>query len=434
MSYLCIENENEVPVEAFTMLGVSSSRGNAESIGQFGTGSKHGVLSLLRAEIEAYYYSGTTKITPYTEEQYVDNVGCISRVNYKIGTRTEKTSMTLSFGELDWSESIPMALREFISNALDAVDGDWRQISISTVEKPRGKAGKTRVFVAMNREVGKYLSEMKDRFLHCTGKQGLRILPKQELSKCRVYRKGVFVRELPRNSIFDYNFGEELEIDESRNLNDYAAESAITHAVKRDVEACKKIISTLTSGQTDCIEAGFSSWRLEGSTAILEAWNSLYDENQVLCSSIVDAQYVEKKGLPYVVIHSGQWFEALRAMGVRNSLNVLSTLEQKGGEIHDASEECISTVHSVWNMLEELEYTFGKPIPEIKQFSSAMDAGVKCYGYRQGDAIYLADEMCTNKRVILEEIAHYISDCSDETRDFEDWIFALCDKFMSLVL
>ena len=44
--FLMIANNGVAPVQSFTVLGVSTARGNSDKIGQFGSGAKHG-LSLI---------------------------------------------------------------------------------------------------------------------------------------------------------------------------------------------------------------------------------------------------------------------------------------------------------------------------------------------------------------------------------------------------
>ena len=49
MSWLMIQNKGEAPVEGYTLLGATSSRGNPTEgvIGMFGTGNKQAIFVIL---------------------------------------------------------------------------------------------------------------------------------------------------------------------------------------------------------------------------------------------------------------------------------------------------------------------------------------------------------------------------------------------------
>src|SRR5689334_6762544 len=110
--YLLIRNAGLAPLESFTILGLSTARGEAEKIGQFGSGSKHGILALMRAGITPRIFIGQDELVFSThpakmgEKEYQE-------VRYTFQGEQHKTGMCLEFGALDW-DSPSMALREFI--------------------------------------------------------------------------------------------------------------------------------------------------------------------------------------------------------------------------------------------------------------------------------------------------------------------------------
>ena len=59
--FLCVQNPGVAPVEGFTLLGVSTSRGETGTIGQFGSGAKHAINTLLRAGLKLTIYCGKTR-------------------------------------------------------------------------------------------------------------------------------------------------------------------------------------------------------------------------------------------------------------------------------------------------------------------------------------------------------------------------------------
>ena len=56
---LVIQNKGECPIEGFIVYGLSTSRNKEEKIGQFGTGNKHGINTLLRNKVKFRVFIGT---------------------------------------------------------------------------------------------------------------------------------------------------------------------------------------------------------------------------------------------------------------------------------------------------------------------------------------------------------------------------------------
>ena len=262
--FLCIQNPGVAPVEGFTLLGVSTTRGCGVdgTIGQFGSGNKHAVNVLLRAGLKVIVYCGKTRLDFFTRDDEVDDGLTrkpIKRVLCKLGgtsTRTIDLGWVLDFGVIDWTE-LGMALREFISNAIDRtvreengqfipamLDG---RLLVTTMpdDKIKARDGYTRVYVEVNEAVQKYVYELPKRFLHFSADPSQvkkSFLPKADRNlgdtkTAVVYREGVYIREVTDytdDSTYDYNFhGGELAIDESRNSSDYAIRASIAKLYRK---------------------------------------------------------------------------------------------------------------------------------------------------------------------------------------------------------
>ena len=96
MSNQMIQNAGVAPIEAYTMLGVSTTRdcGVEGTIGQFGSGTKHGINVLLRAGLKFYVYCGPTKLEFFTRDEVVDDglvAKTVQRVCVKFGGTSQKT-------------------------------------------------------------------------------------------------------------------------------------------------------------------------------------------------------------------------------------------------------------------------------------------------------------------------------------------------------
>ena len=141
---------------------------------------------------------------------------------------TEDLGFVLDYGKQDWNE-VALALREFVSNAIDRSireKGDWSGVKIEIVEESQVRAKKdhTRVFLPLNAEVLEFYNNLGKWFLHFSEPESLSkaILPKKnrnlgDRKAAVIYRRGVRVREFEssdtRKALFDYNLND-LTIDE----------------------------------------------------------------------------------------------------------------------------------------------------------------------------------------------------------------------------
>ena len=82
----------------------------------------------------------------------------------------------------------------------------------------------------------------------------------------------------------------------------------------------------------------------------------------------------------------------------------------------------------------------GKDKPPVKCFTSILDAGVMLNGYYRDGVVYINADLApagssgigqlSNRllKVALEEIAHYVTGATDNSRDFQDYLLDLAVK------
>src|SRR5207245_7346132 len=141
--------------------------------------------------------AGTLKLEFSTRPQVVsDNHATkeFNRVVVKYGgtdpvtgasrSSTEELGFVLDYGKQDWNE-VALALREFVSNAIDRSIrewGDWSGVRIEVVDEAQVRARRdyTRVFVPLSAEVLEFYNNLGRWFLHFSEPASLRqgILPK----------------------------------------------------------------------------------------------------------------------------------------------------------------------------------------------------------------------------------------------------------------
>ena len=422
--YLTIENDTVCPVEAFTMFGVSSSRGEDDKIGQFGSGAKHAVLLMLRSGMSPKIFLGEDELSFFTEPMKVGEKQ-YSRIGYTFQGKKEYLSYTLEFGAIDWQDT-QMALREFISNAIDA--GQYR---LYKSREPVYNTGKTCVNVELTPQVDDYYKNIKRYFWHFAGIEKAEYLVNTAGEKCRIYRRGVLIRELEDKtpSLFHYNF-QDIPIDECRNLSDVQATALIAKVVSSKEHFVRKMFQCFNNG-VEALECKLSYFQLNGCRKWVEWWNEETDNAYIaqkpasqLCNEAI------AKGLNVVLLPQG-WYEELKARGVKPFILGLSDLDARGFvemPIDEATRELVNKVHKV---CESLYLNAGKPLPKLKMFSQhSTKGGEITQGFCSKDVVYINVEYRESVSMLIEELGHYYTGHPDFSRGLQNFAFEVAARLM----
>ncbi len=479
-AFLKIENIGVCPPEGFTVFGVSlaDTSNNSSVIGQFGSGNKHGIAVLLRNELSPVVFAGSLKLEFSTRPQTVTDSKAtkeFNRVVVKFGgsdasgvsrSSTEDLGFVLDYGRQDWSE-IALALREFVSNAIDRSIrevGDWSTVKIEIVNETqvRAKSGHTRVFIPMNAEVLTFYNDLGKWFLHFSEPDSLTkaILPKGnrnlgDRSAAVIYRRGVRVREFQSSdteSLFDYNL-DELRIDESRQASDWDVKH---HAGKSLADADKSTLAImfdrLLNGDRPAWEFSFDHYSMTPSygddVEIIQRRQKNWQEafSQVAGGDAVltgkgTVNQLERKGFTPVEAPESL-ISAAASYGVQTSASVLSVDEISGREVTDATPDAQAAVDFMWELLEEMSLTNGKEKPLVYCFTGILDAGTMVNGYYRDDAVFINSDLgqsgsvmagrsaLSNRlvKVVLEELTHHVTSSGDNSRDFQDFVLEVAVK------
>ena len=469
--FLLIQNPGVAPVEGFTLLGVSTTRdcGVAGTIGQFGSGAKHAINTLLRAGLKLLIYCGKTRLEFATREETIRDglvTKNIQRVICKLGGTSSKTldmGWCLDFGAIDWTD-LSMALREFVANAIDRTvreKGDFlpallnEDLRVAIVEDTamRARDGCTRVFVEVNPDVQRFYGELPRRFLHFSGNPSLAresLLPKADRNlngkrTAMVYKEGVLVREIAEDeeaSVYDYNFHDgELRLDESRNSSEYDIKGAAARLFRKaTAQQLAPVFKSLVA-QEQTYEATFDSYYMAPSysdpePAQKEAWQQAWElaagSNAVLCDASLThtADFVEKKGFRPKPTKAPSWVSAAARCGVKTAASVLDGHESNGKQILPATNAAIEALDIVWSWLQKVNMTQGKKKPLAACFKECMQAGSETMGFYRDGTVYFKEDIATavNKYLLqtaLEEVAHYVTGATDMSRDFQNFLIQI---------
>lgn len=475
MNYLKIENIGICPSECFTVLGVSLADTSSNSvIGQFGSGCKHGIAVCLRNDLAPVVFSGKLKMEFGTRSQKVkDDLASkdVRRIVVKYGGKdqdgtnrssTEDLGFVLDYGKMDW-HGVDLALREFVSNAIDRScreRGDWSGVTIEIVQENqvRAKDGYTRIFVPMNTEVFDFYNNLGKWFLHFSEPESMKlnILPKAnrnigERRSAVIYRRGVRVREFESSdveSLFDYNL-DNLRLDESRQASDWDVQHYCSQAF---AAANEQILATyfrhVLSLGDKVWEDGFSRNSLspnscesnEETQRKREVWTSAFNaicgSRAVIVTDTENTERLEKKGFMPVKAPAGLAAVA-QTYGLATADTVLTADERLGREVSEPTADVLFAVDLIWDTITALGLTNGKEKPEARVFSDIMSAGAQTLGFHRigTNMVFINRDISVGQspqliQTTLEEIAHYVTGSLDFTRDFQDYAFNVAAKLM----
>jgi hypothetical protein len=407
---LLIENLGLAPIESYSLLGASGSRGDNSLIGQFGSGAKLAIVALLRKGLHVTVYSGLCRMCFRTKTIEIDGREEQQVYIQFAGTSTKKVDLgwTLGFGAVDWEDE-GMSLREFISNAIDRVIRDGGDLSedmrveLVPDSLKKARSGYTRVFVEANNVVKDYLDDLPRRFLHFSPLDPTQpILPKQEgYPHTQIYYRGVWVCELGNNpaSLCDYNFsGSQIKIDESRNLNEYTARSAIAELYQdASVEDLARVFSALNRGESwmehslDALYLQSNVWESEHNGRCanwLAAWEQVHGNNAVACEEVTgtDSKAAKKKGFGLGKVTSS-WLSTIKNYGIATASSVLDESERNGRTLHAATKAVRETVDEVWEWIRAVGLD-SKPKPDVGCFTED-DPDSQCTNFIKDDEVYL---------------------------------------------
>lgn len=450
--YLAIRNPGVADHYSFTLIGASTSRhsSNEGTVGQFGSGSKYATALLLRKGIRPVIIAGNLKMdfdtNPVKANGRIVNQVQVAFSGKLLNGKTKNTTEDLGYvaemGEMNWT-SLGMALREFVANALDgalASGFDHTAVSIEIVDKPRAKAGHTTVYIPYTPEIEACHKALNVMFLHLGDPKALKnkILPKREgfQDTILIYKKGVLAKSMTGKSLFDYNLGDELTLDESRNAETWDVNYAVAKAL-RDANA-EELTQVIRGVVTDpnCWEAKLPSSYLQSSNAqekekrsavFQTAFKSLYGEKAVATSGITTVDsFVQGKGFKAIPVNS-EWLQTLESYAVPSSTSILDNNEMKGRVVENATKEQTDAVQWAYNTLKTFNLTNGKDIPPVKSFQEVMNSGSQTWGEYLDETIYLHKELGGNllKKVALEELVHHVTGATDGSRDIQDFLFRL---------
>lgn len=410
MKYLKITNDGICYPEAFTILGVSTARGDNSKVGQFGSGFCHGINVLLRNNL-----SLTVKSCGMTAEfatiQKSMGERKFQQVIAEINGEIKELGFSTEFGELDWTH-ISMAIREFVSNAIDQGGCE-----ITVVDEVIEEVCKTSVYVPYTSEVENYHKEIDKHFLHLAGEKF--VVGDNHDGDLRVYRKGVLVHHDPKiKSLFRYNI-DDIKLDESRNCDSWTVRS---FAAKALADSGESIIDTFLSAllggenvfEVTELPAYLSEWRI--GEQLRTSFNRLFPGYSL--TTPLMAEFCSKKNKKLVTVDNktASFLNEMKLPFAETSVGKMGV--ENGFMPIPVTSDCKRIFNRIWRKMEKIGLTNGKEKPSLAMYAKSMENGSEIQGYYENNTVYI-NRSGVNAAVILEEIVHHTSGASDCTRDFQ---------------
>jgi hypothetical protein len=464
MRYLMIENPGVAPIEGYTLFGGTTKREATDRriIGTFGSGNKHGIAVALRQNVPPVIFCGTQKMSFFTQPKTIKGVGssvevqqiCVKyggkcNITGKTTTSEKELDQALEYGAKDWQE-LSLALREFVSNAIDACYEQELSHSDVVVEivdenQVRAKSGYTRVFIPATMEVQEFKKDLGKWFLHFSEPELLtesvflkKSRNRKESSNAVIYRRGVLIREFgneEHSSLFDYNI-EDLQLNESRQSSDWDCRY---HASKALINANREIATVFLKSLIDRSEKWESSF--DGSYLVCswenkevverrsktwqDAIESLLGDKGCFTSTTL-MQTVSGKGYTPVIVNEG-YHKFFNNLKLRTDNQVLTDHDLNQRSILPATKAVVYCLDDIWNKIDLVDLTHGEKKPNVHCFRQQTQAAATTLGFWKGDDIFINVDIAESfndqlRDTIVEELCHHITKATDGSRDFANWL------------
>ena len=452
---LMIQSPSEAPVESYTLLGASASRDSNLSIGQFGSGSKLGIASLLREGLRVTVYCGIIKLEFGTRTTVFEGQDCECVTVSVNNSAFEDLGWTLDWGAKDWT-GVNMGLRELVSNAIDASikrdgfkeDFESGQLKIEVKYHAQAKKGFTRVYVDQIKAVDDFYRDLGKHFLHFTSTPLNQVLlPKANRDPGKgegsvIYRMGVYVCTLPGVSVYDYNFGAgDIDIDESRNSNEYTIRATIAQYLRKATAEELVPIFKAIGERREVMEAKLDGYYLfptyiTPSEKQCEAWQNAWKitySNAVLTAPQSSAlSFVQRKGLRTQEVDSSAWRDVLGRMGIKTAEDVLTPAETKGCRVTGVASEMYGAFFEIWDTLYRFGVCEGKHIPKIGGFDLEEESDFTTDYYVDGNTVLISNTAGDRNLAIVQGIAQYVTGEGTGTYAFQQFAFAALMASMNI--
>jgi|APGre2960657373_1045057.scaffolds.fasta_scaffold02405_1 hypothetical protein len=428
MKYVKIVSKSVTTPEDMFTLGVSTSRGKADKIGQFGSGTLLGTLAWMRAYgTSPIFMINGKKVVFETKEILKSDGEPFKQVLMCHSRKKAPLNVALEYGTLDWPTAC-LGLREWISNAIDgSKEGTDPKTLITLTNKIEASDDEVAVFVPYTDLAKEYFDNIGKYFLHFVGKQKNKVVEKDTVSKCRIYRKGVFIRELKEDSLFDYNMN--FDINECRTGSSDSLLNSIEYHItyyEQDDTKLRQIRDSVLAN-LELVETGKTYNSL--SDSFTEVWRELVGKVGLCPSNFTVANCTAIAPI---------WHKsAIKAVPELDGLKEVCEAEIKGFLISPPSEAVLKHYHNICELIETVGLSGGMSRPKLIMYNTKDNNHPGFLGlYSTGkQEVMLWEKNKKLSETMVHELAHhYTGGADDYTSEFakfgHDLVAAIVNKLM----
>lgn len=420
MNYLEIKSWGEIDIQAFTLIGASTKRGDLSKIGLYGSGNKYSIATLLKQGIAFKVFSGEDEIVFSTKKQSFRDLDFdVILVN------GVETSLTTTMGGSEWANAFA-PIREIYSNALDE-DKDATLTKTSEIIAERGF---TKFFIEMTEDVAHFYKNIHLYFCNENPKVLLSngtgsVYPNTDSGNVRIFRKGILAHfSDKKKALYHYNFID-IDINESRVLQYiWQVNTRVGSIFKKcqDEALINTLLMNLEGANSGYLEHE-ADW--EGYHNFSNSWweackDKVFAPIEFL-EMFEDADLKGAYKLPMKLLKAlKSQFTDLKVLGISATSNEMFVIAKPSQILTDKIIDAVALLNST-----RYKHRFDNPTIECVKFSAE-----NVYGLANAGKIYLSTKLASediNKiaKIIIEENEHNLSGLGDETRNFQNHLFSL---------
>lgn len=446
MKMIMIENDGEVDVLAFTLMGASTKRNTKGKIGFFGSGNKYAIANLLRRNIQFKIFAGEEEIKVHRHPvEYRGNN--YEKISFEKAGVDHPTSITTSMGP-KWEPWY--IIRELYCNAVDEGGAVIKVIDGSDfMDVFEGRAGHTRIFIELVDELfdvvnhwNAYFTNERKDIIEGIEKTTVdwetihecKVYHKYD-DKFRIYRKGVLVYFSEDKAVFDYDLAE-ADINEERilaNIYDAKRKLGISIGAQGSSFLLRKMVKGMDKFQRNKfphaesemylsyqVDKNKKNWKdaLEGLSIINRDRLSSYEkeaqaDDSIILDSSLSYALSEIEGISRVM--------GVPSKGLAHSFRETNpTMEQK------------QLLDKAYEFMVVAGFNFGDVQIQTVNFDDYAISGMADIAGRR----IFVGQNCFDKGLkymvtcLMEELAHIESRMFDETRAFQNF---LIDKWLCAI-
>jgi hypothetical protein len=436
MKYILIQNDSEIEINSFELIGASTKRGQTDKIGFFGSGLKYSIAYMMRNSIQFRIFSGLNEITFTTQaetlkDQSFDRI-CING---------SQTSYTTTMGPT-WTEDW-FVLREIYCNAIDEAGCQM----VKSTESVQPSEGKTRIYIELTESLARvinawdcYFSDERTPIFTVekvyTSGLGLTDGSQKSLNyqKAKVFNKtdGVLFRKgirvfQKKSYLYDYEF-QYIDINEDRTAK---TDSGISYAVSDMFGQFVNeewIKSILRSSQDETLPMEYYAiTNHKSDQRYSEKWIRFSNEHLLVvkefcgkyAKEIIDSKKETFLIPSYIAKDMKTYLPAINILGLGKMVgDIAMTVIEMTPKMEYLLKEVIQS-------LSEMQYT----VPfdcTVVHFESNDILGQADVSDKQ---IFLSAELFDRGRreiaaTLMEECEHIRSGCADETKGFQNHLIS----------